>query len=169
MYSMVIDFGELCQKILYRGKPRKRDDGPWDFYQTTRIEIPLQSDPIYSPLKEDRKKIQEELIKRGIFIDIGSGFSKKRELIRKVQLKPMLCPAFGLSLSNNTSITWNIEEFRIFLRESKVQCDQELKKGLWKLSSDEKRITKHILLKQEKELQKAGIKTLSDYSINLGN
>jgi serine/threonine protein kinase len=163
MYSLVIDFGELCQKILYRGKPRKREDGSWDFYQTTRIELPSQVSIPYPPLREERRKMQEELIKRGIFIDIGSGFSKKRELVQKVQLKPMLCPAFGLSLSNNTSIMWSIEEFRVFLRESKVQCDQELKKGIWKISSDERRIMGYIITNRESEIKKAGIKTLSDY------
>ena len=125
MYDLVINFGNLCSKILLESRTQK-NDAP---NETTRIEVDqLKDTEKWNPQQE---LFILELIRRSVFISLepGRGRHTLGNTLR-LQLRRIYCPQLKTGLMKNTAIKWSDAEFKFFLTSPKSMCEVEYKR--WK-------------------------------------
>jgi serine/threonine protein kinase len=129
MYDLVINFGNLCSRILVEGKPQKGEVPN----ETTRIEVEqLENTEIWSPQQES---FILELIRRSVFISLepGRGRHTLGNTLR-LQLRRIYCPQLKTGLMKNVAIKWSDSEFKFFLTSPKSMCELEFK-NRWKIGN----------------------------------
>jgi len=122
MYDLVINFGNLCSRILIEGKMQKGDIPN----ETTRIEVEqLEKVEIWNTQQES---FILELIRRSVFISLepGRGRHTLGNTLR-LQLRRIYCPQLKTGLMKNVAIKWSDSEFKFFLTSPKGMCDLEFK------------------------------------------
>lgn len=130
MFSSITYFGPLCRKILQEGKLHLKD-GKLVPSETTRIEVDVNPSLPQIELSDIQRGIMDELIRRAIFIELDPGRSRHGYTPSfRWQLRPVLCPTFGVSLSKSVAIKWAPEDFRYFLTSPEEKCNAEFEK--WK-------------------------------------
>ena len=125
MYSLVVHFGNLCKKILVDGKPQRDSRTGLNVpNETTRIEI--EEAEVSDQLSEANDHLYKELIRRAIFIELEPSRGRHTlGITNRLQLRRIYNPSFGLSLVKNTAIKWSQSEFKAFLNDPKIKCENE--------------------------------------------
>ncbi len=129
MQQLVHAFGWTSRTLL-RKHPgvRSRGTDRLDPYEMIRIE--WDDDPTAPELPEKERQIVRELLRRAVFIELPKGRSRRSVLARRLQLRRVYCPVFGMSLSHSEPMGIDHETFRYLLYSPRDVCEGQLKRRL---------------------------------------
>lgn len=136
MYKISTEFGKLSRKILRESEYRNAKDKSL-IPETSRIYVEEDLSEPSLGLNPEQSEKMTELVKRTIFIELEP--SRARDGYTKLirwQLRPILCPVFGISLANSGAIQWKPEAFRFFISSPEDACNSEYTK-VWKAEKNE--------------------------------
>jgi hypothetical protein len=128
MYSLVISFGNLCNKYLVEAPLQTNGKTGAKFpNDTTRIEVEeLDKPAIWEP---DQNELIKEMIRRSIFIHLrpSRGYHTGGKTLR-LQLRKIYAPHCKTGLGKNMAVKMNNSEFHHFITAPKQFCEEKIKK-----------------------------------------
>lgn len=140
MQKIVHAFGWASRTALCE-YPRgvQKGQGRTDPYEMIRIEV--DDDPNKTDLPLLHKNIIHELLRRGIFIELSKGRSRRGVFTRRLQFRRAYCPAFQMSFSHSEPMSfYDREQFRRFIDMPSEVCEGHLANILGKKVSIEKNL-----------------------------
>jgi hypothetical protein len=123
-YRVLLAFGRLVRLILREGRTQKDEKGHDVPTMAPRIE--LDCDMLSDELTGTVLELKRELLRRGIFIDLGSGTSRhESKSTMRWHLRRIYLPTFGAALAKNDAIKHDYDWLKFFLTDPEKCCELE--------------------------------------------
>jgi energy-coupling factor transporter ATP-binding protein EcfA2 len=128
MRLVVQEFGTLVGNVLRDGKLIRQSGGRIEPPAIPRIEVDDEGHA-EEVLEGELAELYEELVRRGIFIEMEAGRSRRGHVpTLRWQLRRVYLPSFGAALKKNVALKLSPAEFKWFLESPQEACDDFYKR-----------------------------------------